>query len=154
MIAAIEPNSPQMRPSSMKGPRTNQLLAPTSFMTSISRRRAKIDSRIVFAIRMVEAIKRMTEAERKTNSITLATSRTRSVVSRGNETLSTPGGSGSSALAMTSTSSAFRGLTSHASGSGLEARLATSSGKSCSILTSASSRETNVISDACGREAS
>ena len=37
-------------PSSMNGPRTNQFDAPTSFITSISRRREKIESRIVFAI--------------------------------------------------------------------------------------------------------
>ena len=42
-------------PSSMNGPRTNQFVAPTSFITSISRRREKIDSRIVFAISSVEA---------------------------------------------------------------------------------------------------
>ena len=36
-------------PSSTNGPRTNQFEAPTSFITSISRRRAKIESRIVFA---------------------------------------------------------------------------------------------------------
>ena len=35
----------------MNGPRTNQFVAPTSFITSISRRREKIESRIVFAIR-------------------------------------------------------------------------------------------------------
>ena len=34
----------------MNGPRTNQFVAPTSFITSISRRREKIESRIVFAI--------------------------------------------------------------------------------------------------------
>ena len=40
----------------MNGPRTNQFVAPTSFITSISRRREKIESRIVFAIRSVDAI--------------------------------------------------------------------------------------------------
>ena len=40
----------------MNGPRTNQFVAPTSFITSISRRREKIESRIVFAIRITEAI--------------------------------------------------------------------------------------------------
>src|SRR5581483_3520441 len=49
-IAASEPISPHAKPSTMNGPRTNQLVAPTSFITSISRRRAKIDSRIVFPI--------------------------------------------------------------------------------------------------------
>ena len=40
----------------MNGPRTNQFVAPTSFITSISRRREKIESRIVFAISSIEAI--------------------------------------------------------------------------------------------------
>ena len=40
----------------MNGPRTNQFVAPTSFITSISRRREKIESRIVFAISRVDAI--------------------------------------------------------------------------------------------------
>ena len=35
----------------MNGTRTNQFDAPTSFMTSISRRRANVASRIVFTIR-------------------------------------------------------------------------------------------------------
>ena len=51
---ATEPTTPQRSPSSMNGPRMNQFVAPTSFITSISRRRAKIESRIVFAIRSVD----------------------------------------------------------------------------------------------------
>ncbi len=39
----------------MNGPRTNQLVAPTSFITSISRRREKIDRRMVFAISSTDA---------------------------------------------------------------------------------------------------
>ena len=35
----------------MNGTRTNQFDAPTSFITSISRRRANVASRIVFTIR-------------------------------------------------------------------------------------------------------
>ena len=35
----------------MNGTRTNQFDAPTSFITSISRRRAKVARRIVFTIR-------------------------------------------------------------------------------------------------------
>ena len=50
----------------MNGPRTNQFVAPTSFMTSISRRRAKMESRIVFAMRIVDAASRMTTAMRNT----------------------------------------------------------------------------------------
>src|SRR5581483_10032258 len=37
-IANTAPASPQSRPSTMNGPRTNQFVAPTSFITSISRR--------------------------------------------------------------------------------------------------------------------
>ena len=53
----------------MNGPRTNQFVAPTSFITSISRRREKIDSRIVFAISSVDAASRTTTAIRKTDSM-------------------------------------------------------------------------------------
>ena len=38
-------------PSAMNGMRTNQFDAPTSFMTSISRRRANVARRIVFTMR-------------------------------------------------------------------------------------------------------
>ena len=38
----------------MNGPRTNQFVAPTSFITSISLRRAKIERRIVFATSKVD----------------------------------------------------------------------------------------------------
>ncbi len=64
----------------MNGPRTNQLVAPTSFITSISRRREKIDKRIVFAISSVDAASRITTANRKSPSITRATLRMRFAV--------------------------------------------------------------------------
>ena len=48
----------------MNGPRTNQFVAPTSFITSISRRREKIESRIVFAISSVAAISRIDGRDR------------------------------------------------------------------------------------------
>ena len=64
----------------MNGPRTNQFVAPTSFITSISRRRAKIESRIVFAIRSVEAVTSRTTATRKAIQITFAIVRTRFAV--------------------------------------------------------------------------
>ena len=76
-MAANAPSTPQSRPSTMNGPRTNQFVAPTSFITSISRRRAKIESRIVFAIRRTDAISRITTATRNTTSITRATWRMR-----------------------------------------------------------------------------
>ena len=75
--ARTEPASPQKSPSSMNGPRTNQFVAPTSFITSISRRREKIDSRIVFAISRIDAISRTAVASVKTASITCATCRIR-----------------------------------------------------------------------------
>ena len=61
----------------MKGPRTYQFVAPTSFITSISRRRAKIESRIVFAIRIVDAARSTTTAMRKTIWIARAIARIR-----------------------------------------------------------------------------
>ena len=77
ITASREPTNPQTSPSSMNGPRMNQFVAPTSFITSISRRRAKIESRIVFAIRSVEAITSRITAMRNTSEMTLAIVRTR-----------------------------------------------------------------------------
>src|SRR6266851_444339 len=74
--APTAPAMPQSSPSSMKGPRTNQLVAPTSFITSISRRREKIDRRIVFAISKVDAASRRATAMMKKISITCASFRT------------------------------------------------------------------------------
>ena len=64
----------------MNGPRTNQFVAPTSFITSISRRREKIERRMVFAISSAEAASRITTASRKSTSITRATLRIRFAV--------------------------------------------------------------------------
>ena len=50
-----EPSSPVMNPSSTNGQRTNQRVAPTSCMISISRRREKIDSRTVVEISRMAA---------------------------------------------------------------------------------------------------
>ena len=62
MSAPTAPPSPASSPSIMNGPRMNQFVAPTSFMTSISRRRAKIESLIVFAISSVDDTSRTTNA--------------------------------------------------------------------------------------------
>ena len=59
--ATTPPMRPWTSPSSMKGIRMNQLVAPTSFITSISRRRANIAVRIVFQISPMAAISRVTE---------------------------------------------------------------------------------------------
>ena len=48
-----------MMPSITKGQRMNQFVAPTSFITSTSRRRAKIDSRIVLPISRIDATSRI-----------------------------------------------------------------------------------------------
>ena len=52
----------------MNGPRTNQFVAPTSFITSISRRREKIESRIVFAISSADEIRSTIVATRNATS--------------------------------------------------------------------------------------
>ena len=49
------PRKPTSRPSITNGQRMNQLVAPTSRITSTSRRRAKIESRIVLATSSTEA---------------------------------------------------------------------------------------------------
>ena len=64
----------------MNGPRMNQFVAPTSFITSISRRREKIESRIVFAMSSVDAITRRITATRKTSEITFPIVSTRFVI--------------------------------------------------------------------------
>ena len=62
----------------MNGPRTNQFVAPTSFITSISRRREKIESRIVFAISEHRGDQQHdAPRSRNTTSITRATWRIR-----------------------------------------------------------------------------
>ena len=47
------PTRPSTNPSSMNGTRMNQLVAPTSFITATSRRRAKIASWIVLTTRAI-----------------------------------------------------------------------------------------------------
>ena len=51
----MPPSAPTSTPSITNGQRMNQSVAPTSFITSTSRRRAYSDSRIVFAISRIEA---------------------------------------------------------------------------------------------------
>ena len=86
----------------MNGPRTNQLVAPTSFITSISRRREKIERRIVFAIRRVEAISSMITPTRKTTERIPPTLSTRFDVLPPSLTSWTPGGIGRSCARMSS----------------------------------------------------
>ncbi len=65
-------------PSSMNGQRTNQLVAPTSFITSTSRRRAKIESRIVLPISSTAAIVSTTPSAPSTRPMVRAVDSTRS----------------------------------------------------------------------------
>ena len=58
-MATAAPTRPQSIPSMMNGRRTNQFVAPTSFITSISRRLEWIERRIVFAISSTAAIARI-----------------------------------------------------------------------------------------------
>ena len=136
----------------MKGPRTNQLVAPTSFITSISRRRAKIDSRIVFAMSSVDALTSRMIATRKTIEITSATVRTRFVVLSPHPTSFTPG----QRLAVgpftwrwmsrpsVGASLAFFSFTTYESGSGFDGTFAYSCGSFFDSSLNAASLETNV----------
>ena len=67
---ATPPMRPCSRPSNMKGMRMNQLVAPTNFITSISRRRANIAVLMVFQMRA-------TATPKSTTDITMVTVRTK-----------------------------------------------------------------------------
>ena len=124
----------------MNGPRTNQFVAPTSFITSISRFREKIESRIVLAIRSAEEIRSTIVASRKAVESTFATVRTRSETTPPSLIFSIPAGSvGARRLRPTSFAcSPSTGVTSNASGSGFPGRFSTISGCSFRIRSSAS----------------
>ena len=82
---------PARAPSSMNGPRTNQFVAPTSFITSISRRREKIERRIVFAINKIDATSSTAVAIENTASMTCATWRMRCEICLPSFTVGNPG---------------------------------------------------------------
>ena len=137
----------------MNGPRTNQFVAPTSFITSISRRREKIERRIVFAIRITDAIRSTTTMTRKTIQITLPTWMIRFDVCWPSFTVSTPlNFCARRSRAITFTSSARCGVISNDAGSGFEGRFAVSCGYFFCIRFSASVLETNwysLIRESC-----
>ena len=118
--------------------------APTSFITSISLRREKIESRIVLAIRIIAAASRIATANRNTDSITCASCSTRLVVFWPYFTSSTPGGGGLRLAAIFAVSSPRLGITSSEFGSGLVVSAWTISGCSLRIFARASSLETNL----------
>ena len=57
-MAITPPMSPWMSPSNMNGTRMNQLVAPTNFITSMSRRRENNAIRMVFKISTAAATRR------------------------------------------------------------------------------------------------
>ena len=140
----------------MNGPRTNQFVAPTSFITSISRRREKIESRIVFAIRSADETRRMIVAIANAVERTRATVTTRAETSPPSLIFSTPGGSVGvlrlRLIALMSLPSCA--ATSNASGSGLPGRFSTISGCSLRMRSSASALETKSTLLTSGSEAS
>ena len=78
-------------PSSTNGHRMNQLVAPTSFITSISRLRANIAVRIVFQMSVTETAPRMTAPATVTTLKKLDSVRTKATTSRAEVTRYTPG---------------------------------------------------------------
>ena len=75
-----------MMPSTMNGTRMNQFVAPTSFITSISRRRANIATRIVLRMSMRAATRSSTAAARNRTPILLNVSWMRWTTSKANTT--------------------------------------------------------------------
>ena len=75
-----------MMPSTMKGTRMNQFVAPTSFITSISRRRANIATRIVLTMSRPAASRRRPEAMRNRTPILLNVSWMAFTTSKANTT--------------------------------------------------------------------
>src|SRR6202167_6253608 len=65
--AKIAPKRPWATPSNMNGTRMNQLVAPTSFITDTSRRRAKIANRMVLMMSTEADSNKMTASTTKTN---------------------------------------------------------------------------------------
>ena len=128
-IAVMPPSAPTSTPSITNGQRMNQSVAPTSFMTSTSRRRAYIESRIVFATSSSEA-SASSAASRPIVSFTtrvaeriLSVFSLRSLTSSIEESItvrSPDGDTGASASRTWTMSSGRSGVTRSRSGSGLE----------------------------------
>ena len=78
MLGNVDPYITQTIPSIMNGRRTNQFVAPTSFITSTSRRRAKIDRRIVLPISSTAAMASTTPMPSSTSVMVPAVLSTRS----------------------------------------------------------------------------
>src|ERR1700691_2958058 len=85
------PKSPWATPSNMNGTRMNQLVAPTSFITDTSRRRAKMASRMVLMMSTDADNNKMTASTKNTNCKILLTVWMLWMVLVGTATLFTPG---------------------------------------------------------------
>src|SRR6516162_11542569 len=79
------------RPSDMKGTRMNQFVAPTSFMTDTSRRRAKMAMRMVLRMRTAAETMSTTAMERQTHFEMLMNVSSLWMVCWGSVTALTPG---------------------------------------------------------------
>ena len=117
-----------MTPSITNGQRMNQSVAPTSFMTSTSRRRAYIERRIVFATSRIEASASRTARPPIVSFTTRVAVRILSVLSRRSLTSSIAesatvrapeGETGASASRTSTMLSGWSGVTRKESGSGL-----------------------------------
>ena len=118
---------PWTMPSAMNGMRTNQFDAPTSFITSISRRRANVARRIVLTMRNSDDASSTNEITTKIQRTVLVTSMRPFSASPGVSTDSTPCTVLNSFFTV-SVSSAFLGTTRNDSGRSWARMLATRSG--------------------------
>ena len=104
--------APWIRPSHMNGTRMNQLVAPTSFMTWISRRRANVASRMVLTMRNSDDASRTPAMAKKRPRIQRIPARRRRTCSLAVRTVSIPSLNRLLKWAATfSVSSAFLGAT-------------------------------------------
>ena len=84
--ANAAPSNVWTMPSMMNGTRMNQFVAPTSFITSISLRRANVATRMVLRMSMKAATSRSMDAIRKRTPILLNVSWMRLTTSKANTT--------------------------------------------------------------------
>src|SRR5471030_1861555 len=89
--AMAEPRKPWISPSDMKGTRMNQFVAPTSFITETSRRRAKMAMRMELRMRTAADTISTTAMPRQTHFETLITFSSVWICWVGAVTVSTPG---------------------------------------------------------------
>jgi hypothetical protein len=128
-IATAPPIAPSTMPSMTNGQRMNQSVAPTSFITSTSRRRENSDSRIVLETRSTDATTSSTVNRPVVSFTTRVATRIFCVSSREFFTASIdgsivvrppPGAAGDSASRSASALSGLSGVTRNVSGRGFD----------------------------------